>query len=102
MIKLKNFLVIIVVIFLTSCGTLSEGFKSSKQNKSDEFLVEKKSPLVMPPDYEQLPEPQESVDKASFDEKSIKKLIKNQNRSNNSISSDSDLEVSIIEKIKDN
>ena len=30
---------------------LKEGFSNQKKNKSDEFLVEKKSPLVMPPDY---------------------------------------------------
>ena len=29
-----------------------------KKNNSDEFLIEKKNPLVLPPDYGQLPEPQ--------------------------------------------
>ena len=30
---------------------MKDGFSNQKKNNSDEFLVEKKSPLVMPPDY---------------------------------------------------
>tara|TARA_B100001063_G_C16683112_1_gene512899 strand:+ start:215 stop:430 length:216 start_codon:yes stop_codon:yes gene_type:complete len=35
-------------IFVSSCGSVKEGFSSQKKNNSDEFLVEKKSPLLMP------------------------------------------------------
>ena len=31
--------------FLSSCGTIKEGFTNQKKNSSDEFLVEKKSPF---------------------------------------------------------
>ena len=42
--KIKKLLFVIVVSnFLFSCGIFKEGFKSPKQNKSDEFLVEKKN-----------------------------------------------------------
>ena len=44
-------------LFLLSCGTVKEGFSNQKKNNSDEFLVEKKTPLVMPPNYNELPEP---------------------------------------------
>ena len=44
-------------LFLLSCGTIKEGFSNQKKNNSDEFLVEKKTPLVMPPNYNELPEP---------------------------------------------
>ena len=37
-------------------GQLKEGFKNQKKNSSDEFLVEKKSPLVMPPEFNELPD----------------------------------------------
>ena len=47
-----------LIFFLTSCGVVKEGFSNQKKNNSDEFLVEKKSPLVMPPDYNKLPLPQ--------------------------------------------
>ena len=50
---------ILISSFLTfySCGTIKEGFTNQKKNSTDEFLVEKKDPLVMPPDYNELPTP---------------------------------------------
>ena len=52
---LKLFIFINLILFVNSCGTIKEGFSNQKKNNSDEFLVEKKSPLVMPPDYNDLP-----------------------------------------------
>ncbi len=43
--------------FFTGCGSVSEGFKLKKGNTGDEFLVEKKNPLVLPPNFDELPEP---------------------------------------------
>ena len=48
----KNINLVLIFLILTSCG----GFKL-KKTEVDEFLVEKKSPLVLPPDYGELPEP---------------------------------------------
>ena len=36
---------------------MRDGFTNPKKDNSDEFLVEKKSPLVMPPNYDELPMP---------------------------------------------
>ena len=47
----------LILIFLNSCGTVAEGLGGSKKKGSDEFLVEKKSPLVLPPSFGELPEP---------------------------------------------
>ena len=47
----------LMLIFLNSCGTVAEGLGGSKKKGSDEFLVEKKSPLVLPPSFGELPEP---------------------------------------------
>ena len=57
--KKFNFFLILNLIFvmLTSCGTIKEGFSMQKKDNSDEFLVEKKSPLIMPPDFDELPVP---------------------------------------------
>ena len=52
--------IIISILALNSCGTVREGFSSQKKNSIDEFLVEKKSPLVMPPDFNELPLPQQT------------------------------------------
>ena len=54
---LKILLLIYLLFSFNSCGTIKEGFTNQKKNSSDEFLVEKKSPLVMPPDYSELPVP---------------------------------------------
>ena len=53
----KFYIVISITIILSSCGTIRDGFSNQKKNNSDEFLVEKKSPLVMPPKYNELPTP---------------------------------------------
>ena len=47
----------LIILFLNSCGTIAEGLGGSKKKGSDEFLVEKKSPLVLPPSFGELPEP---------------------------------------------
>ena len=47
----KKIILLSFLYILTSCGTLKEAFKNQKKDSSDEFLVEKKSPLIMPPDY---------------------------------------------------
>ena len=54
---MKNILIICIFFILLSCSTVREGFQNNKKNNSDEFLVEKKSPLVMPPDFDELPIP---------------------------------------------
>ena len=47
----------LIILFLNSCGTIAEGLGGSKKKGSDEFLVEKKSPLVLPPIFGDLPKP---------------------------------------------
>ena len=53
----KLFLTLLMFGFTVSCGSVSEGFKLKKSNSGDEFLVEKKNPLVLPPDFSELPKP---------------------------------------------
>ena len=96
--KLLNLLFLFLFI-LNSCGTVREGFQNPKKNSSDEFLVEKKSPLVMPPDYDNLPKP-DSEDNQTKKNNNIKELVsKNQKNTQENINSGS-LEGSILEKIK--
>ena len=47
--KIKFINLIIITLFLSSCGAVKSGFINSKKDNSDEFLVEKKMPLKMPP-----------------------------------------------------
>lgn len=54
----KNIFYLFLVFFLLSaCQSLKDGLTGKKQNNQDEFLVEKKNPLVLPPNYNELPIP---------------------------------------------
>ena len=104
--KIKVMLFLTIVFFtFQSCQTVKEGFTSQKKKSTDEFLVEKKSPLVMPPDFNELPLPKISEnieEKENKSENNIEKLISNNNSSESSEVQDKNFENSIIEKIKQN
>ena len=93
-----------LILFLYSCSTIKDGFTNQKKSSSDEFLVEKKSPLVMPPDYNDLPVPDQNEDTAETNENKIKDLVtKNENEkdeNNNAVDGNLDIEQSILKKIK--
>ncbi len=99
----NNLILIFLVISLYSCGTVKEGFTNQKKENKDEFLVEKKSPLVMPPDYDELPVPNSEIKKEENSENDVKKLIVNNNTtSSESGTSNKKIEELLIEKIKNN
>ena len=56
-----NFYLVIFSIFLTSCQSIKDGLSGKKNENSDEFLVKKKNPLVMPPKFMELPKPEEET-----------------------------------------
>ena len=93
-----------LILFLYSCSTVKEGFTNQKKSSSDEFLVEKKSPLVMPPDYNDLPVPDQNKETSETNENKIKDLVtKNENENGenkNSEDDNLDIEQSILKKIK--
>ena len=92
------------MVFLSSCGTVKKAFSNQKKNGSDEFLVQKKSPLVMPPNYNELPTPK--LNENQNNRTDIKKLItKSENISNtkdNTDDSSKNIEQTILKKIKEN
>ena len=100
--KIKTILFIIFAInFVYSCSTLKEGFKSQRKNSTDEFLVEKKQPLVVPPDFDALPVPNQNKNN---NENQIENLIikedeNDQNLKKNKISNQN-TENFILKKIK--
>ena len=104
--KIKIYtLTILFFLTLQSCGTIKEGFSSQKKNSSDEFLVEKKSPLVMPPDFDELPTPKTNETQLEENSNSIKSLITSNEEpsvltKNNE--TNQNLENSILKKIKNN
>ena len=101
--QFKFYIVLSIVIFLSSCSSIKKGFVHEKRDNSDEFLVEKKSPLVMPPDYNELPIPkEENVEKETNDIKSLISKKKNGETKKNLNKKNSTFEDLILKKIKKN
>lgn len=104
--KIKILLIIIIpIIFLNACNTLKDGFRSQKKDSIDEFLVEKKSPLVMPPDYNELPIPKEKIEQTDINENEFKTLITQKNQDTKSDSNEDvnkNFEELLLDKIKKN
>jgi|TARA_B100000989_G_C19176034_1_gene317557 PBP1b-binding outer membrane lipoprotein LpoB len=106
---MKKFKIIFFIIFVTyffyGCATMKKGFESQRKNSTDEFLVEKKQPLVMPPDFEKLPIPSQNQ-KISQQENinQIEELIVTDNsedtNAQNSVNSNQKTENFILDKIK--
>ena len=66
----------LIILFLNSCGTVAEGLGGSKKKGSDEFLVEEKSPLVLPPSFGELPEPGKEPEENIISEKKIPQILR--------------------------
>ena len=105
--KTKSLIVIfLTLLLLNACGKVVEGLGGSKKKGSDEFLVEKKAPLVLPPSFDELPEPGKKTDENVMSTKeeisSIEEII-NQSSSTDTSEKNNNLknsiEESIIEKI---
>ena len=95
------------VLFLFSCSGAKDALQGKKRSdNSDEFLVEKKNPLTVPPDIDELPVPLDQEEEAQTDDQEdIKKVLKiDENKNTNSESGNENqnsLEKSILEKIND-
>ena len=103
--KLNILIIIFFSFFLYSCQTAKEALTGKKRSEQgDEFLVEKKNPLAMPPDYEKLPTPgNEKVSPETFSENNEVKDLLNIGESDTSEDNDDnseDIESSIIKKIQ--
>ena len=68
----KNILLIIVLtVFISSCQSIKKTLSGGKQKSSDEFLVKKKNPLILPPNFDELPKPQITNTENKTEDKSI-------------------------------
>ena len=100
--KKLNFLLILFLL-LISCGSLSEVKKVIKNEKvitTDEFLVKKRNPLVIPPNFEEVPIPGSEPKKIINEEEKIKRILNAPKDENNSTSKSSSVENSILKRIR--
>ena len=86
--------------FLFSCGSLQ---LKKKADSGEEFLIEKKDPLILPPDFSKLPKPNEQPETVDG-EINIKSIFdgdeRNLEEDNNQNSSKSNIKKSILDKIQ--
>ena len=99
--------IFVITLSLTSCGGTRDFLTNAKKSGGDEFLVEKKQPLTMPPNFEDIPVPiseeqQEISEEEETSEAEITEMLKElegeSNQSSEEISGN--LENSILKKIK--
>jgi hypothetical protein len=101
--KIRKFILLnLILIVFASCTSLKEGLTNQKKKSTDEFFVEKKSPLVMPPSYGELPSP--TSKEILKDNNNIENMIgkSKDEKSQTSSNQNKSLEKSILGRIKKN
>jgi len=100
-----KYFLILLFIFTVSCKSVDDAKKvltNQKIRTTDEFLVKKKEPLELPPEFDKIPEP-DTLNKnkktLSEDEK-IKKILRTGETKNKNDKSFETTEKAILEKIR--
>ena len=93
-----------LIFLVTSCAdswsNVKRGLTGAKRQSTDEFLVQKKDPLILPPDFDSLPSPsdrEEAVEEMSSFEKTLKQSSETEITSSSDGSSAED---SILKQIR--
>jgi len=104
MLKKKTIFLVALAYLITSCGdswdSVKRGLTGAKKKSTDEFMVKKKDPLILPPDFDSLPLPsdrEEAMKEMSSFEKTLKKASETEMTSSSAGSSAED---SILKQIR--
>lgn len=94
----------LLIFLVTSCAdswsNVKRGLTGAKQKSTDEFLVQKKDPLILPPDFDSLPSPSDR-DEAIEEMSSFEKTFKQESETEITDSSaESSAEDSILKQIR--
>ena len=99
----KLFILLCILIFsFNSCASIKNAVTGKKYENSDEFLVKKKNPLVLPPNFDDLPEPTDDETSAEEDDVNIKEIIGIYNDDENQQSSEFNSSESTEQFVLDN
>ena len=107
--KIFNNIIIIIFFFITACAAswddIKKGLGGEKRTSTDEFLVKKKDPLVMPPKWKDLPKPGQSMKSGDeleevTDIEELIQLSKSQKSSTSLGQGSGNLEESVLKKIR--
>ena len=93
-----------LIFLVTSCAdswsNVKRGLTGAKQKSTDEFLVQKKDPLILPPDFESLPSPSDregAIEEMSSFEKTLKQTSETEITTS---SAESSAEGSLLKQIR--
>ena len=103
--KLKAIISLLILnLILSSCGTLGEAgsvLRNEKQKNSDQYLIQKKDPLTIPPNYKDVPVPGSIRTATEKKDNPMKKFLEtNRNTTTRNTTTSSTTENSILKKIK--
>ena len=104
MFKKKTIFLMLLIFLVTSCAdswsNVKRGLTGAKKQSTDEFLVQKKDPLILPPDFDSLPSPSDSeevIEEMSSFEKTLKQTSETEITDS---SAESSTESSILKQIR--
>ena len=105
---IKLIFTFVIILLLNNCTELKNVVTNTKEASGDEFLVIKKQPLTIPPDFDKIPVPiseenLEEVDQITISESEIENLLKDissKSKATNDDKISEDLENSILQKIE--
>lgn len=85
----KAFLIILMTFLFLGCQSVKENLTFKKKQDVDEFLIEKKNPLVVPPEFSKLPKPKTETDEENIvnNDIDISKVLDNSKKDINNIDS---------------
>ena len=98
----KIILLIVLAVLLNSCTGLKDAGKVLRNEKvttTDEFLIKKRDPLVLPPDFREIPKPKSQSSQIQKEDK-IKDILRVPKEESISPNKSLSVEQSIIDKIK--
>ena len=100
--KILKFLVIInLFLLLENCGGGWSDFKKTmsgqKVTSTDEFLIKKKDPLILPPEYEKLPLPKTTK---KSEPNSVENVLGSYKNTNDNTKASSNLENMILKELR--
>jgi hypothetical protein len=100
----KKIILIFIIFLVQGCAGVSDVGKTMRNEKiktTDEFLVKKREPLALPPDYSEIPRPGTMTESETRDEdsKRLEKIIKIEKEKTAKGTSAGSVEESILNKI---
>tara|TARA_B100001057_G_scaffold432936_1_gene461418 strand:+ start:1062 stop:1361 length:300 start_codon:yes stop_codon:yes gene_type:complete len=98
---IRSFIVFVILFLLLSCQAAKDGLVGKKRTNADEFLVEKKNPLVLPPKFGDLPSPGQTIDNKETNDIEDLLTSSGSEQNNEDLKINSDIENIILKEIRE-